>query len=140
MPCFWTLHTLDTPIAAFMEAPSIWAWLTLSWLLILIVSVGRLERKLDRIMKHLGLEEESPKPAPAPNPWQIWVSPRLEAFPMRARAWGAEMRRVALQVWAHPRLRPLSRLVEAGIAGAARLVGGLLDRPPLGKSPAQDEV
>jgi hypothetical protein len=118
MPRSWTLHTLDMPIAAFMEAPNIWTWLTLSWLLVIILSVDKLQRKLDRIMKHLGLEEESRKPAPAPTALQIW----------------------AQQVWAHPRMRPLGRLVGKGIVRTGRFIDRLLDRPPAGKSPVQDEV
>ncbi|APW60622.1 hypothetical protein [Paludisphaera borealis] len=140
MPCSWTLHTLDVPFAAFMEFPNFWTWMTFTNLLVLVVSVDKLGRKLDRIMKHLGLEEEPPKPAPAPTALQSWAKPRNEAFQMHARAWGAETRRVALQVWAHPRLRPLSRLVEAGIVRTGRFIDRLLYRTPPGKSPAQDEV
>ncbi len=113
MPCCWILHTLDTPLAAFMEAPNYWSCMTLMMVISLLVHVGRLERKLDRIMKHLGLEEEPPTPAPAPT---------------------------ALQVWARPRMRSLGRLVGEGIVRAGRFIDRLLDRPPAGKGPAQDEV
>ena len=64
MPSSWTLHTLEAPFAAFTEAPNISTWMTYAMVIAVLVHVGRLGRKLDRIMKHLGLEEESPKPAP----------------------------------------------------------------------------
>lgn len=111
MPYSWTLHTLDTPFAAFMEAPNFWTFLTLAWLLALIVGVGHLERKLDRILNHLGLSTEIEKPQTTP-----------------------------LQSRARPRFRTLGMLVRAGIDGAARFVDRLLYPPPPGKGLPPDEV
>jgi hypothetical protein len=136
MQCFWTLHAPGLPTADFGVFPDYWTYFSVTMIIIIAVAVDRQERKLDRIMKHLGLAAESPKPAltaesPKPAP-----TARMRALGRRV----AEARRAALQVWAHPRLRPLRKLVRTGVATATRFIDGFLNRPPAGKGRVQDEV
>jgi hypothetical protein len=138
MPCYWTPLESGAPLAAFFQPPDFWAWFAVVMVVSIALTMDRIEKKLDRILNHLGLSTEIEKPRP--TELQSRASPELQAFQVHMLKWSGAAGRVVGRVWSRRELRSLRRLVGTGVAGAARFVDQSLYQTPSGKGPAQEEV